>query len=133
MKHFTLLSLIAAALLFTACEEKTTTEKVEDAVSEIVTPKTDSEKAMDSLKEAAGYAKKAATEAASEAKKSVTESVTHASEVAKEESQKALDATAKKAEEMQVAAAATRDEMVEAVKEKAAAVSETETLKTPVE
>ena len=96
MKNFTLLSLIAAALLFTACEEKTTTEKVEDAVTEAIAPKTDSEKAMDALKDAAGHAKKAAT---------------HAIDVTKEESKKAYDATAKKAEELKVAAEAKIDEV----------------------
>lgn len=103
MKNFILLSLIAATLLFTACEEKTTDEKVKDAVTETVAPKTDSEKAMDSLRDAAAHAKKVATDVIT---------------VTKEESKKAYDATAKKA------AAKKMDEVVAAVKETSTETSE---------
>jgi len=118
MKYFTLTTLIAAALLFTACEEKTTQEKVEKKVTEAVASKTDSEKAMDALKEAAEHAKKAAASAAVDAQKAASEAVASA----KVEAEKMAAEASQKAAELQASATQSIEEAGKELSEKAETV-----------
>lgn len=101
MKNITLLSLVAASLLFVACGEKTkeAATDAKEAITEAV--KTDTESAYESTK-------KALEEAAS---------------AAKVEAQELADAAAKKAAELQVIAEKKAAEAAESVKETASEVS----------
>jgi len=109
MKNITLLSLVAATLLFTACGEKTkeAASEAADKVTEAV--KADTTSVVDATK-------KAATDAA-EAAKAKAEEVAAA---AKEEADKMAAAAAEQAAAVSAAAAAKATEAADALKERAA-------------
>lgn len=114
MKQSTLLSLVAASLLFTACGEKTNETATEnaDTTTEVVKEDTTSS-AMEN-------AKKAVAEAAEAAKKAAAK----AAEAAKVEAEKAAAAAAEKAAEVKAAAEAKATAAAAALKEQATAATE---------
>ncbi|GIT98950.1 c-type cytochrome [Sulfurovum sp. TSL1] len=105
MKNSTLLSLVAAAVLFTACGEET--QKV---AAEVNTTKVAEAVQKDTLN------------AAEAAKSKITETA----EAAKVEAEEMADAAAEKAAAAKAAAASKAAEAVEAVKEKTAELTESE-------
>lgn len=113
MKHFALLFLAAASLLFTACEDKKNeaAATVTNTATETVQEETPSamENAKQALADAAEATKKAASKAA---------------EAAKVEADKIADAAADKAAEVKAAAEAKVAEAATAVKDGATAASE---------
>ena len=112
MKNITLLSLVAASLLFTACGEKTK-EAANDAATAVKEAvKADTTGVVDA-------AKKAAEDAATAAKAKAEE----LAETAKVEAQKVADAAAAKATELKEAAEKKATEAADALKERAAAAT----------
>jgi cytochrome c553 len=114
MKQFTLLSLVAATLLFTACGEKTkkAASEATDKVTEAVKSETTS---------AVESAKQATAEAAEAAKAKAAEMAA----AAKAEAEKVAAAAAEKAAQAKAAAAAKAAEAAQALKDRAAAATET--------
>ena len=110
MKHSTLLSLVAATVLFTACGEET--QKV---VAEVNKTKV------------AEAVKKDTLNAVEAAKTKISE----AAEAAKVEAEEIADAAAEKAEAAKATAASKVAEAAGAVEEKAAALTASETLEAP--
>jgi cytochrome c553 len=110
MKNLTLLSLAAAAVLFTACGEETkkaaaeATAKVTDTVKETTNNAVEATKdaaasAADSAKEAAANAANAAAEKAAQAKAVAEEKAAAAAEALKERAAAATEAAKEKAAE----------------------------------
>ena len=113
MKNLTLLSLVAATLLFTACGEKTK-EAASDAANKVTEAvKADATSVVD-------VTKKAATDAAEAAKAKAAELAA----AAKDEADKMAAAAAEKAAAVSAAAAAKATEAADALKERAAAATE---------
>ena len=109
MRNLTLLSLVAATLLFTACGEKTK-EAAGDAANKVTEAvKADTASAVEATK-------KAAAEAAESAKAKAVEMAA----AAKVEADKMAEAAAKKAAEMKAATEAKAAEAAEALKARAA-------------
>jgi len=112
MKNLTLLSLVAATLLFTACGEKTK-EAASDAANKVTEAvKADATSAVDATKKAAANAAEAAKAKAAELAAS-----------AKDEADKMAAAAAEKAAAVSAAAAAKATEAADALKERAAAAT----------
>jgi len=112
MKNITLLSLVAAALLFTACGEKTK-EAAGDAANKVTEAvKADTTSALEATK-------KAAEDAAESAKAKAAE----VAAAAKEEADKMAAAAAEKAAAVSAAAAAKATAAADALKERAAAAT----------
>ena len=112
MKNITLLSLVAASLLFTACGEKTK-EAANDAATAVTEAvKEDTSSVVDA-------AKQAATDAAEATKAKAAE----VAAAAKVEAQKVADAAAAKATELKDAAAKKVTDAATALKERAAAAT----------
>ena len=112
MKNITVLSLVAASLLFTACGEKT-----KEAANDAATAVTEAVKADTSS--AVDAAKKAATDAAEATKAKAAE----VAAAAKVEAQKAADAAAEKAAELKAATEKKAADAAAALKERAAAAT----------
>jgi len=113
MKNLTLLSLVAATLLFTACGEKTK-EAATDAANKVTEAvKADATSAVDATKKAAADAAEAAKAKAAEL-----------AAAAKDEADKMAAAAAEKAAAVSAAAAAKATEAADALKERAAAATE---------
>ena len=113
MKKLTLLSLVAATLLFTACGEKTK-EAATDAANKVTEAvKADATSAVDATKKAAADAAEAAKAKAAEL-----------AAAAKDEADKMAAAAAEKAAAVSAAAAAKATEAADALKERAAAATE---------
>jgi len=113
MKNLTLLSLVAASLLFTACGEKTK-EAAGDAANKVTEAvKADSASAVEATKKAAADA--------AEATKAKAAKVAAAAKV---EADKMAAAAAEKAAEVKAAAEAKASEAAQALKDRAAAVTE---------
>jgi len=113
MKNLTLLSLVAATLLFTACGEKTK-EAASDAANKVTEAvKADTTSVVDATK-------KAATDAVESAKAKAAE----VAAAAKDEADKMAAAAAEKAAAVSAAAAAKATAAADALKERAAAATE---------
>ena len=112
MKNITLLSLVAASLLFTACGEKTK-EAANDAATAVT----------EAVKEDTSSVVDAAKQAAADAAESAKAKAAEVAEAAKVEAQKVADAAAEKATELKVAAEKKATEAAEALKERAAAAT----------
>lgn len=113
MKKFTLLSLIAASMLFTACGEKT-----DKAVEE--TPAVVEEAVKEDTASALNDAKKALAEAAEATKAKAAE----IAETAKVEAEKMADSAAEKAAELKTSAQESISDATDTIKEKAEKVSD---------
>lgn len=112
MKNITVLSLVAASLLFTACGEKTK-EAANDAATAVTEAvKEDTSSVVDA-------AKQVATDAAEATKAKAAEIAA----AAKVEAQKVADAAAAKATELKEAAAKKATDAAAALKERAAAAT----------
>jgi len=113
MKKITLLSLIAATMLFTACTEEQKKAATDAANTATETVKESTANAVDATKAAAADAAQAAKDKAAEVAAS-----------AKAEAEKIAEAAAAKAEEAKAAAAAKAEEAATALKERAAEATE---------
>ena len=113
MRNITLLSLAAAAVLFTGCGEDTK-KAVADATA----------KATETVKESTQNAVEATKEAASSAVEATKEAAANAVDATKEAAANAADAAAQKATEAKAAAEEKAAAAAEALKERAAAATE---------
>ena len=112
MKNVTLLSLVAATLLFTACGEKTK-EAAGDAANKVTEAvKADTASAVEATKQAAADAAEATKAKAAEL-----------AAAAKVEADKMAEAAAQKAAEVKAATEAKATEAAQALKERAAAAT----------
>lgn len=132
MKNMTLLSIIAASLLFTACGEKTKEAATDAAKTVTEAIKEDTAAAVDAVKETAAEAKEAVDEAVETAKagsEKVVEAAVAAKEVTSEKAAEAAEALKERAAAATEAASETVEETVAPAKqapaaEEAEAVSE---------
>ncbi len=113
MKKITVLSLVAAAVLFTACGED-----AKKAAAEATA------KATETVKDTAAGAVDAAKEATANAVEATKAKASEAAEAVKEEAAKAVDTAAAKATEVKEAAAQKAADAAQALKERAAATTE---------
>ncbi|WP_366938089.1 c-type cytochrome [Sulfurovum sp.] len=113
MKKITVLSLVAAAVLFTACGED-----AKKAAAEATA------KATETVKDTAAGAADAAKEATANAVEATKEKANQAAEAVKEEAANAVDAAAAKATEVKEAAEQKAADAAQALKERAAATTE---------
>ncbi len=116
MKNLTLLSLAAAAVLFTACGEDTKKAAAEATAKATETVKETTSNAVEATKEAASNAVEATKEAASDAAEATKDAAAAAVEKAAEVKDAAAEKAADAAEALKERAAAATD----AAKEKAA-------------
>jgi len=123
MKKMTVLSLVAATVLFTACGEKT--DEAANAASDAVSSATAT--VVDTAKSAASDAAEATKKAAAEAAEAAKAKAAEVAAAAKVEAEKVAAAAAEKAAELKAAAEAKASEAAAALKERAAAATESVT------
>jgi cytochrome c553 len=119
MKKITLLSLAVAALLFTACEEKTKKAAAEATAAVNVA----AEKAAEETKEKTAHAVEAAKEKVSEATEAVKQQASETTETVKKQASAATEAVKEAAEEASKAVQETTAKAVKATKEAVASVT----------
>lgn len=119
MKNLTLLSLAAAAVLFTACGEETKKAAAEATAKATETVKETTSNAVEATKEAAANAAEATKEAAANAAKAAAEKAAEAKAAAEEKAAAAAAALKERAAAATEAAKEKASEAVEATKEAA--------------
>jgi cytochrome c553 len=124
MKNLTLLSLAAAAVLFTACGEETKKAAAEATAKATETVKETTSNAVEATKEAAANAAEATKEAAANAAKAAAEKAAEAKAAAEEKAAAAAEALKERAAAATEAAKEKASEAVEATKEAASNVVE---------
>ncbi len=124
MKKVTILSLVVATLLFTACGEDAKKAATDAATSATETVKETTANAVDATKAAATEAVDATKAAAAEAAEAAKAKAAEIAAAAKVEAEKVAAAASEKAAEVKAAAEAKASEAAEALKERAASATE---------
>ena len=124
MKNITLLSLVAAALLFTACGEKTKEAATEAANKVTEAVKEDTASVVEATKKAATEAAEAAKTAAADAAEATAAKAAEVKKAAEDKAAEAAQALKERAAAATAAASATAASATESVKSAATSVVE---------